>query len=422
MAGMLVALAFGPSFKAFGVTHFTDYEIPIIGPYAWLTTVPGFNSMRTPGRLMLTGACFFALAAGFGLERLIAARPRYRRVLPILATVALLLEMWPKPFLQTSLLPAPAFYRKLGEDKREYGVFDIPVTIRDDGFPEVYREYQYYQLYHHKGIAAGYFSRMYDPHPRLPQLFYLPTPDGFFVDGQPSDPLVNAEAELAQNGYRYLVLHKAHYRRLRQQGSPWFEATRRLVRALGAGPVAEDERVSAFEVKPAIVESLKPSLRPQHGWHPLEKGNTGRWAGAPATIVVAVPHSGNFRLELVPGLIYDPKSPRLMGRAGRLAVQAGSRTALTVPIASGERTIIPLVLEAGWTTVSLTLVAGTVLPSDHGLPDRRRLSFYVRSMDLITTEAAATNTPDGAPGAKAVKSPTRPPTHRGVVPQEVRAQ
>ena len=38
-----------------GKIHFTEYELPIILPYAFLTALPGFDFLRTPGRFMLVG-------------------------------------------------------------------------------------------------------------------------------------------------------------------------------------------------------------------------------------------------------------------------------------------------------------------------------------------------------------------------------
>ncbi|HZY42680.1 MAG TPA: hypothetical protein VFF59_11850, partial [Anaerolineae bacterium] len=61
-----VSLALGPSLKVLGQTQFTEYRLPLILPYAFLTALPGLDFMRTPGRFMLIGYVGFGIAASYG--------------------------------------------------------------------------------------------------------------------------------------------------------------------------------------------------------------------------------------------------------------------------------------------------------------------------------------------------------------------
>jgi hypothetical protein len=99
---LFLILALGPSLKILGRT-----TIPM--PFALLSRLPGLNFMRTPGRFMLVGNIGLIIAACYGLAWLVErwARPASLIIAAVL-TVALL-EAWPQPWPQESLLPVPPF-------------------------------------------------------------------------------------------------------------------------------------------------------------------------------------------------------------------------------------------------------------------------------------------------------------------------
>lgn len=66
-------------------------------PYSWLMMLPGVDGVRVPARFWMLGALCLAVAAGLALRQLAARWPRAARALPILASVLVLAEAWPRP-------------------------------------------------------------------------------------------------------------------------------------------------------------------------------------------------------------------------------------------------------------------------------------------------------------------------------------
>jgi hypothetical protein len=83
-----VVLAAGPVLSILGQRTFTEYGLPIILPYAFFTSLPGVDFLRTPGRLMFMGFTAFAIAAAFGLAWVYARYPR--AAVPITAAAIVL--------------------------------------------------------------------------------------------------------------------------------------------------------------------------------------------------------------------------------------------------------------------------------------------------------------------------------------------
>ena len=60
-------LSLGPTLKVMGEGQFTEYDLTLPLPYAFLTALPGLGSWRTPGRFILVSYVGLAVAASFGL-------------------------------------------------------------------------------------------------------------------------------------------------------------------------------------------------------------------------------------------------------------------------------------------------------------------------------------------------------------------
>ena len=78
---LCVLFALGPQLRAAGHTSFTEYDLPIILPYAFLTGLPGLDFMRAPGRFMMFGFVAFAISASYGLAWLTQRLPQLSRVI-----------------------------------------------------------------------------------------------------------------------------------------------------------------------------------------------------------------------------------------------------------------------------------------------------------------------------------------------------
>ncbi len=213
-----MVLALGPTLRVAGDSWLTQRELPL--PYAALNALPGFSAMRTPGRFMLLGYTAFAIAAAIGMDVVLRrTRPRMAWSIYGVMVVFLLLEGWPAPYPSQPLLPTPLFYQEIAADPADYGVLDLPIRpLQEIGFPSWHLYfssfYQVDQITHGKGIAGGYVSRHYATHPVFGQFMsenfrtISPLQEDLTVDGEPSSRYANLRYDLAENNYRYVVLHK----------------------------------------------------------------------------------------------------------------------------------------------------------------------------------------------------------------------
>src|SRR5262249_40156550 len=127
LAALLMLFALGPQLRAAGRTNFTEYNLPIVLPYAFLTGLPGLDFMRAPGRFMMLGFVAFAITASYGLAGPTQRLPGLRYTIGPVATARALIEAWPAPSPQETLRPVPQFYEQIAGDPEQYGVFDLPL-------------------------------------------------------------------------------------------------------------------------------------------------------------------------------------------------------------------------------------------------------------------------------------------------------
>ncbi|MCI0395435.1 MAG: hypothetical protein L0332_05460 [Chloroflexi bacterium] len=388
-----VVLSLGPSLKFLGRLTFTEYHLPIILPYAFLTALPGLDFLRTPGRFMQIGFVGLGMTAAFGLAWLAQRFPRYALAVVAAAILFLLLESWPQPWPHLGLRTVPAFYEQIAQDEEHYGVLDLPLAPSPTTAAIVYdTHYQMYQMTHHKGIAMGYLSRTYYTHPVFPCLIpELATTPDVTVNGRPVPCYRNGLYDLSRLNYRYVVWHKAQ---------PWYEdyrpgswgeqAAAEYIEVLFAGqaPSVEDELVRVYAV-PAEVDpsQLTTAVALQENWYLLDDtpGQRLRWARSPATLTIYSPRPQRATLEIVPFHIYVPGTGTFLGDEGVLVVETENGATVTVTIHPNESVAIPLELVAGAQWVTLALQAGNFKPSDYGEADWRPLSFAIRSLNLRTT-------------------------------------
>ncbi len=383
-----VVLAMGPQLRLLGQRTFTAYNLPIILPYAFLTSLPGLDFLRTPGRLMFAGFTAFAIAAAYGLAWLHARYPRAALPLTAVAAVLVLLEGWPRPQPPTPMPAAAPFYQELAADTEMYGVFDLPVNPREDQWYVGYSSrYQLDQITHGKGIAAGYISRTYNGHPLFPCLIpelRQPTPE-LLRDGEPVRCYENALYDLAAHNYRYVVWHKPGADDEYSANPIAAEATSAFLLGLFAedAPVVDDDWLLVYEVPPLATIPATLTYGYQFNWHALEEDGARRWARSPATLFFSVPVAQEAVLEITPEYVYVPGVG--LGASGNLRVALDGATLTTLPIQAGRAARLPLSLPAGFHTLSLALEAGNFRPSQGSdSDDTRLLSFAIRSLNLLT--------------------------------------
>jgi hypothetical protein len=388
LAALCVWLACGPSLRWLGEASFTEYKLPIIGPYAFLTGLPGLDFMRAPGRWMMLGFVALAAAAGYGLQWLVARYPQWHWPIMAAATALLLLEAWPAPFTQETLPPVPAFYQELAHDPEVYGVFDLPLKPADTlsfggwGYVHTSSFYQVYQITHGKGITAGYISRTYGRPPALGDIL-TDLPSALSVNGRPSQ-VVNFEQDLARAGFRYAVLHKTLHEYTNENALPGTQTAERLLEAAYGDrpPLVDDALVRVYKVED---DAASLHMRAGEGWRAPEP--EWRWAASPAVLQVESPIAQPAMLVITPTFLYDPAAPDGLGAAGVLRVEAGGYRA-DVAVTAGQSARVPVPLAAGSQSIALALEAGNF--SKRGPNGAiEQLSFAVQGIDLQTGERIA---------------------------------
>ncbi len=390
LLAVCMLLALGPQLSLLGERTFTKYNLPVVLPYAFVSSLPGLSFMRTPGRFMMLGSVVLAVLAGYGLAWLMMRWPRGQVATVAVAAVLTLMPAWPQPWPQEALRPPPTFYQQIAADPAQYGVLDLPLRPRDKNREHQIQftaRYQLDQMTHGKGIASGYLSFVYQQHPLFPCWFADDqTPPDVTVDSKKVSCFTNGQYELARTGYRYVVLHKAQpdfpdFNDLKP-GSWADKAAHAFVDAAlpGASPVADDDLATVYAV-PANAAPIAVTMETRDGWE--ERDNGERWARSPATLYVTSPTGRQAVLQIAMGQMHDVASPSGIGSTGRLRVQVGDEIQ-TVDARAGQTVDVPLSLVPGGQTITLTLEASNFRPADYGMDDTRTLSFSVRGLNLAT--------------------------------------
>jgi hypothetical protein len=374
-----VILALGPALQVAGISRFTDFDYPIMLPFAVLSSLPGLGFFRIPGRFMLIGAVGLIVAAGYGLIWLSQRWPNRWPLIFAGAIGLLLFEGWPQPVPIQPLPDAPAFYREIAVDAEQYGVFDLPARRNPDipsDYVPISAYYQYFQLLHGKGIASGYLSRVYQEHPRFAELLSTRLPERnpaapLTVDGG-SPAYLSVEQRLADAGYRYVVWHH----NLVLEPPAQAEAARLVELVFGDRlPIVDTETTTVYAVQPGPVADFEVGP----GWYDQEQ--THRWAGPKAHLHIDMRRAQEIVLVLTSAAIFDPQTPDRLGAWGELVVTVNAEAPIHLEMVVDQPLRIPLTLPAGESTLTLELAAGSFQPST---ADPRDLSFAVRSLDLET--------------------------------------
>jgi hypothetical protein len=402
---LCVILALGPELLVLGENRYTVFGMPVVLPYAFLTSLPGLSFLRVPGRFMLPGYVAFGLAAAFGLNWLTQRlSSRFRSPLILLVLALVLLEGWPSPPPQERLRPVPQLYQQIAHDEELYGVFDLPIRpYRELAYSSSYITYSsYYMMYqmtHRKGIVSAYLSRTYAEHPLFSYLISNsesgPEQPDVLVNGQVSDPYANLEYELAYHNYRYVVWHKPQDSYQFYQSGSWGEsASKELLDAVFAQrePVVDDELVQVYEVaQDTDTAGLVTSVKLAQNWYNWRETSpdseiSWRWAKGPAELLIHSPRPQQARLEIAPVHVYEPGSQFGVGAQGVMVITTNSQPPQRMAVEAGQRMAVDMQLGAGRNIVTLALEAGSFRPREliRGSDDLRVLSFAVSEINLIT--------------------------------------
>ena len=251
--GFGLVLMLGPTLRVWGKTTMTDFDVPIVLPYAFLASLPGLEFMRVSGRFGMLAWVGLAMVAAAGLARIGRRWPQRANAVVVGATVLLLVEGWPAPWPQATLPPVPNFYREIERESEPYAVLDLPAAFGNRScarcWPELASVYQMYQMTHRKAIAWGYFSHT-DVGNISPALQSLVHHGSITPPGAPPVPGGTVRRELAAAGYRYIVWHTTVLQTYGEGGAD--QVTAQFIADVfgpDVRPVHEDALVRVYEIR-----------------------------------------------------------------------------------------------------------------------------------------------------------------------------
>jgi hypothetical protein len=385
---LFLVLALGTTLQVLGKDTFTEYELPIILPYAFLTGIPGLDFMRVPSRFVMLSVIGLAITAGFGLSLIVQRWPHRKHWIVGIAIVLVLLENWPRPWTQSELPPVPEFYQQLARDPDHYGVFDLPIsqiTPRTTVYIQPSALYQFQQITHSKGIASGYLSRTFYRHPVFPDLmnFTETFADATYypdirINGQAIGSHAYVQQTLAAQNYRYVVWHKMIY-----PNTEGDEAAQTFLEAVFGGqpPLVDDDLVRVYELLPP-----QPVTDIELGQNWSQREPDWRWATSPVTLSLTSVQTQSAALQITPAMIHNQAAENGLGSTGVLDVRTNNGLAVSVPITVENTTTVPLKLPTGTEIITLALQAGNFQPAHLNGSDNRTLSFAIRTLNVALPE------------------------------------
>ncbi len=227
-----------------------------LGFYQGLARVlPYLGAMDVPSEFAVAVLLCLAVAAAAGAELLLAGLRLRREALGFLVLGSLVLGeqlvVGPAPIpAPTTQVRVPEFHRGLRDEPGDFAVFDFPFTRQ--GAELRVREYFFYQTVHRRPVALAVDSSWVNGSQFWKDLGRYHTGGSDFARvtrGQ----MLQAQHQLWDYGFRYVVLHHRHLR----QGSR-AELERVLGKTFGA-PTHQDEELTVFTVTEPRHE-LPPSL------------------------------------------------------------------------------------------------------------------------------------------------------------------
>lgn len=120
-------------------------------PYAWLMLVPGVDGVRVPARFWMLAALCLAVAAGLALRHLAARWPKLATAVPVLASLLVVVEAWPRPI--------PLWRPPDARPSHSRGVARLELPVN----PEHDRTALYRAIEHRRPTFNGY-SGYFSPH------------------------------------------------------------------------------------------------------------------------------------------------------------------------------------------------------------------------------------------------------------------
>ena len=246
-------LSLGPVLHVNGVSVITM-------PYALLTRLPVFWTVRVPSRACVALLLSVSVLASYGLSNLLERmRGRERGKIVVGAAIVLAIScesLYALPF-PTSSTALPTFYRQLETDHERGARFELP-TGRGNDWSTAW--HMLYQTSHGEELATGYAARVPESVLEFPRLVLrgnLLSPPVRLLESNDRPAFEAAFGDLlAYNDIRYVIVQQ----RPGPHATPYSDEQYREVRAslsrsLG-NPLYEDDGLTAYEVSPVTAEAL----------------------------------------------------------------------------------------------------------------------------------------------------------------------
>jgi hypothetical protein len=156
VTGGFAALALGP------FVHVAGYNTHIPGPWALLRYVPIVGLARTPSRFAIVTALGLAILAAGALASIAGRWPQRRRLILSVATVLLLIELWPASRTLYSAEMSSLFDTIAADPRPDITVLTLPFGVRDgtSSIGNFRARSQFNQTRHGKTLIGGYLSRI----------------------------------------------------------------------------------------------------------------------------------------------------------------------------------------------------------------------------------------------------------------------
>ena len=167
LSAMFGLLALGP------FVHVGGLNTHVIGPWALLRYIPVVGLVHTPARFAIPFTLCFAILVADALRELIRRYPQRRRVLLIVAGIALAVELLPAPLTLYSA-EIPPLYRRVAAAPPSTVLLEIPTGIRDgvSNLGDFSARTEFNQTSHGKTVIGGLLSRV--PRRRVEEVLASP--------------------------------------------------------------------------------------------------------------------------------------------------------------------------------------------------------------------------------------------------------
>jgi hypothetical protein len=239
VAWLYVVLALGPQLRVGSRLY---PQVPM--PYRLVENLIFVRILRAPQRFNVYLGLPIGMLVAWGVEALLqpVSLGRRRGLILGLAGVLILGEAWLYPY-RVERPVIPDWYRELAEEDGRFAVLDVPMHTR------IYDKwYMLYQLTHGKPIVEGHVSRnsredfaFLQSKPFLERLHSANVMDPTYAD------VTHQLQTLAQEGVRYLVLHKRFA--LPQQLEDWQDW-------LTFAPYHQDADLVVYRTQPEVGQDV----------------------------------------------------------------------------------------------------------------------------------------------------------------------